>query len=77
MVSPRSVSISPYLARRPSPMTRAPVINDVLAWIECITEAEHDAGDHLVVIGRVVDLDVAHERKPLVFFRGGYGRFEI
>jgi flavin reductase (DIM6/NTAB) family NADH-FMN oxidoreductase RutF len=57
--------------------TGSPILNDVLAWIECITEAEHDAGDHLVVIGRVVDLDVARERKPLVFFRGGYGRFEV
>ena len=54
----------------------APVLADVLAWIECTVEAEHDAGDHVIVVGRVQDLDVGHEGRPLVFYRGGYGRFE-
>ena len=54
----------------------APILADVLAWIECTVEAEHDAGDHVIVVGRVHDLGVAHEGRPLVFYRGGYGRFE-
>jgi 3-hydroxy-9,10-secoandrosta-1,3,5(10)-triene-9,17-dione monooxygenase reductase component len=54
----------------------APILNDVLAWIECTVEAEHPAGDHMIVVGRVQDLDVGHEGRPLVFYRGGYGRFE-
>jgi 3-hydroxy-9,10-secoandrosta-1,3,5(10)-triene-9,17-dione monooxygenase reductase component len=54
----------------------APILADVLAWIECTVEAEHDAGDHVIVVGRVQDLDVGHEGRPLVFYRGGYGRFE-
>jgi flavin reductase (DIM6/NTAB) family NADH-FMN oxidoreductase RutF len=53
-----------------------PILADVLAWIECTVDAEHDAGDHLIVVGRVQDLDVSHEGRPLVFYRGGYGRFE-
>jgi flavin reductase (DIM6/NTAB) family NADH-FMN oxidoreductase RutF len=56
--------------------TGAPIINDVLGWIECRIEVEHDAGDHVLVIGRVVDLDIEREGKPLLFFRGGFGRFE-
>jgi flavin reductase (DIM6/NTAB) family NADH-FMN oxidoreductase RutF len=48
----------------------------VLAWIECTVDVEHPAGDHVIVIGRVRDLDVGHEGRPLVFYRGGYGRFE-
>jgi 3-hydroxy-9,10-secoandrosta-1,3,5(10)-triene-9,17-dione monooxygenase reductase component len=54
----------------------APILADVLAFIECTIEAEHDAGDHVIVVGRVQDLDVGHEGRPLVFYRGGYGRFE-
>ena len=54
----------------------APVLSGVLAWIDCAIEAEHDAGDHLMVVGRVRELDLAHEGRPLVFYRGGYGRFE-
>lgn len=60
---------------RPSPATGAPVINDVLAWIDCDIHAVHEAGDHYIVIGRVHELEVGHEGGPLVFFRGGYGRY--
>ncbi|MFP5318247.1 MAG: flavin reductase family protein [Acidimicrobiia bacterium] len=54
----------------------APVIDEVLAWIDCTLDAEHDAGDHVIVVGRVHDLDVAVQGGPLIFYRGGYGRFE-
>jgi 3-hydroxy-9,10-secoandrosta-1,3,5(10)-triene-9,17-dione monooxygenase reductase component len=60
---------------RPSPATGAPVINDVLAWIDCEIHAVHEAGDHYIVIGRVHELEVGHQGGPLVFFRGGYGRY--
>lgn len=53
----------------------SPVLLGSLAWIDCATEDEHDAGDHVIVVGRVLDLDVSDEGRPLVFFRGGYGRF--
>ncbi len=53
----------------------SPILHDVLAWVDCEIDAVHEAGDHFVVVGRVHELDVAHEGTPLVFFRGGYGRF--
>ncbi len=59
----------------PSP-SGSPVVEGALAWIDAIVEAEHDAGDHVMVIGRVSGLDVGREGAPLVFYRGGYGRFE-
>jgi flavin reductase (DIM6/NTAB) family NADH-FMN oxidoreductase RutF len=61
---------------RPTAATGAPVIDDVLAWIDCDIEAIHPAGDHWIVVGRVLDLQIGHEGGPLVFFRGGYGRYE-
>lgn len=54
----------------------SPVLSDVLGFIDCTIERVHDEGDHLVVIGRVLELDAANEGLPLVFYRGGYGRFE-
>lgn len=56
--------------------TGAPILADALAYIDCETEAEHDAGDHVIVVGRVVELGYATEGKPLLFYRGGYGRYE-
>jgi flavin reductase (DIM6/NTAB) family NADH-FMN oxidoreductase RutF len=60
----------------PSDATGAPVLDDVLAWVDCRLEEEHDAGDHIIVVGRVVDLSVEQEGKPLLFYRGGFGTFE-
>ncbi|WSG19506.1 flavin reductase family protein [Nonomuraea sp. NBC_01738] len=52
-----------------------PVIDGALAWIDCAVEAEHQAGDHMIVVARVLQLDIHADGGPLVFFRGGYGRF--
>jgi flavin reductase (DIM6/NTAB) family NADH-FMN oxidoreductase RutF/DNA-binding IclR family transcriptional regulator len=53
----------------------SPILDGVLAWIDCDLDVVHDAGDHFIVIGRVRELDVAGNTLPLVFFQGGYGRF--
>jgi 3-hydroxy-9,10-secoandrosta-1,3,5(10)-triene-9,17-dione monooxygenase reductase component len=55
----------------------APKLTDVLAWIECDVEAIHDAGDHEICVGRVRELKVERENGPLLFYRGGYGRFAV
>jgi len=55
----------------------SPVIEGVLAWIDATVDDEHDAGDHVLVMGRVSALEVVREGSPLVFYRGGYGRFEL
>ncbi|HLI73775.1 MAG TPA: flavin reductase family protein [Acidimicrobiales bacterium] len=52
----------------------APVLDGVLAWIECRFLRAHDAGDHEIVLGLVVDMGV-HKGRPLVFYRGGFGGF--
>ena len=55
----------------------SPILRDTLAFVDCETIDEHDAGDHLIVVGRVLEMGYAAEGKPLLFYRGGYGRFEI
>ena len=54
----------------------SPIIHNVLAWIDCRIETVHEAGDHLIVVGSVLELDATQGGKPLLFYRGGYGRFE-
>lgn len=58
----------------PSP-SGAPVLDDVVAWIDCSFGDIADAGDHYFVLGKVTDLQVVRPVQPLVFFQGGYGRF--
>jgi flavin reductase (DIM6/NTAB) family NADH-FMN oxidoreductase RutF len=55
----------------------SPIIDGVIAWIDCEIGVVVDAGDHFFVTGKVLDLDVAAEAGPLLFFRGGYGRLVI
>ncbi|WP_141576577.1 flavin reductase [Actinomadura sp. WMMA1423] len=59
---------------RPGP-SGAPLLEEAVAWIDCEFEAVHEAGDHLMVLGRVRDLGVLEPRSPLLFFQGGYGGF--
>lgn len=55
----------------------APRLDGVLAWIDCDIDSVVEAGDHFCVMGRVRDLEVGHNGAPLLFFRGGYGRFAV
>ena len=54
--------------------TGAPVLDEAIAWVDCELHAQYDGGDHSIFIGRVVAGD-AHESAPLMYYRGGYGRF--
>ncbi len=61
---------------KPAAGSGAPILDDVLAWIDCEIDAVHEGGDHYIVVGRVLDLDAPRPGGPLVFYRGGYGRFQ-
>lgn len=55
--------------------TGAPILDDVVAWIDCTLHAVHEAGDHYIVLGEVKTLGVERGCGPLLFFQGGYGHF--
>lgn len=55
--------------------TGSPILEDCVAWIDCEVAAIQEAGDHFIVLGRVLDLQLERPRLPLLFFQGGYGRF--
>jgi 3-hydroxy-9,10-secoandrosta-1,3,5(10)-triene-9,17-dione monooxygenase reductase component len=49
-----------------------PVLRDALATLVCALEGEHAAGDHSIVLGRVLAIRHGEARPPLVFFGGGF-----
>jgi flavin reductase (DIM6/NTAB) family NADH-FMN oxidoreductase RutF len=53
---------------------RGPVLHDVHAYLDCTIENEHDAGDHVIVVGRVLELGLTADAGPLLFYQGRYGR---
>lgn len=52
-----------------------PILDDVVAWIDCTLYGVHEAGDHFIVLGEVHSMDVERNARPLLFFQGGYGQF--
>ncbi len=54
--------------------TGAPILEDAMGWLDCRVRADYPGGDHTIFVGEVVAGDVRDEA-PLIYFRGGYGRF--
>jgi 3-hydroxy-9,10-secoandrosta-1,3,5(10)-triene-9,17-dione monooxygenase reductase component len=52
-----------------------PAITDAVAFLECVIEDEHPAGDHWIVVGRVQGLELHRDRDPLVFWASSFGAF--
>lgn len=52
-----------------------PVIDGALLWVDCKLYNIHNAGDHDIVVGEVVemsDFDLSSGRAPLLYFKGRY-----
>lgn len=56
--------------------TGAPILPDVLAWLDCRVEQTIDAGDHFIYIGLVVATGAADDTRPLLYWHGSYRRLE-
>jgi len=53
----------------------AVILTDLLGYVECSVIARHEAGDHDIILGQV-DVAMADEGKPLLYYRGGYAQLE-
>ncbi|MFI5496352.1 flavin reductase family protein [Actinoplanes sp. NPDC051859] len=53
-------------------VTGSPVLDGVVASVDCRLEADHPAGDHRLMVGRVAALHRAQDRQPLLFLDGRY-----
>jgi 3-hydroxy-9,10-secoandrosta-1,3,5(10)-triene-9,17-dione monooxygenase reductase component len=52
----------------------APVLDEAIAYIDCQFEAEYPGGDHKIIVGRVLDLDMREGARPLLFYKGRYSK---
>ncbi len=50
----------------------APILAGVIASFECVHHGQHDGGDHLICVGRVVGMDNDPEGEPLLYFHSRY-----
>jgi flavin reductase len=78
--------ISRYFASRDRPRGRdafrevshrlatsgSPILDGVIGYLDCGLHAEHDAGDHQIFIGEVLELGFEADGRPLVFHGGRY-----
>lgn len=52
-----------------------PILEGAMASIECRLDQVIEAGDHFLVLGRVLGLEAHRDTDPMLFFRGKYGGF--
>ncbi len=52
-------------------ITGAPLLEGVLATVECKIVQQVDGGDHTIFIGEVL-AGTAYDGKPLIYYRSGY-----
>ena len=65
------------LSWRSSPFG-SPILDGVVAWIDCTVHQVIEAGDHYFVLGLVHELEIERvDMAPLLFFQGKLGRFEL
>jgi flavin reductase (DIM6/NTAB) family NADH-FMN oxidoreductase RutF len=53
-----------------------PLIDGAVAWLGCVTRAEHSAGDHTIFVGEVEWIEVGPDAPALVYFRSEYRSVE-
>jgi flavin reductase (DIM6/NTAB) family NADH-FMN oxidoreductase RutF len=54
-------------------VTGAPLLDGVIAALECRVDQTYEGGDHTIVMAEVVATAIA-DGKPLAYFRGGYSQ---
>ncbi|MDP8944212.1 MAG: flavin reductase family protein [Actinomycetota bacterium] len=52
----------------------SPILEGVAGYLDCRLAASHAAGDHMIFVGEVTELEFAPDASPLVFYRGDYRR---
>jgi flavin reductase (DIM6/NTAB) family NADH-FMN oxidoreductase RutF len=58
-----------------SGVTGSPIFPDSTAWLDCELYNRVEAGDHLILIGKVVNFGHSPEKQPLGYHRGSYIAF--
>jgi flavin reductase (DIM6/NTAB) family NADH-FMN oxidoreductase RutF len=51
---------------------REPLLDGALAWLECSTRSEHEAGDHTIFVADVRSIEHGRRAPALVYVGSGY-----
>lgn len=60
----------PFATR--SARTGAPLIEGAIAWFDCEVQTATHRGDHIVIVGLVVEAWAAEGVRPLLYYQGAY-----
>lgn len=60
-----------------SGITGSPIFPDSTAWLDCQLHDRLEAGDHLIVIGKVLSFGHTPDKRPLGYHRGSYIAFGL
>ena len=60
------------VAWKPSETSGSPLLEGVLAWVDCEIDRCFEGGDHLIAICRVLSLAARTDLNPLIFYRSGF-----
>ncbi len=55
--------------------TGTPLLDGVLATLECRLHAQLPGGDHTIFVGEVISTTTRDDTDPLLYYRGGYRQF--
>lgn len=53
----------------------APILKSSLSVADCVLLDTFGGGDHVILLGRVVQVGYREDAAPLLYYGGGYGRF--
>jgi hypothetical protein len=56
--------------------TGAPILSDLVAWLDCRTVELLDGGDHTIIVGEVLAAWQTGDRRPLLYTNRTWGQFE-
>jgi flavin reductase (DIM6/NTAB) family NADH-FMN oxidoreductase RutF len=52
--------------------TGSPILSEATGYLEATIHSTHEAGDHTIIVAQVVNLEIAREEPPLIYYRSGY-----
>lgn len=55
----------------------SPLLPGRLGHFDCKTWARYDGGDHLILVGEVINFHSEEDEKPLIFYRGALQAFDL
>jgi len=53
-------------------VTGAPLLKEATGYMEASVHSTLEAGDHTIIVGQVVALEIVSEAAPLIYYRSGY-----